>query len=255
MARWDQESSLARCHLDRKTLLGSILDESTKNVSRGNTVLCIAISSSESKEIDDEDHLVPAQMGNAEFRHILSSKLAATPFDCGRVTILPSFRGESSISVYCQAANNKVGTCYVTCITADENLYQRTDGGQRPQAATAVKTKRTDAEFPRKTAETLREIWLRMLNSTRPHTSRRDWVNVPVDATSVEFSLERLGSQPAYGEIDIFSPVSGEKTEALVDLSKALFRYCKTASSDRPAAAAKIERSANQLLDRLKRQR
>ncbi len=218
------------------------------------SISSLALAENSLGSATEGDHLVPVQKQNYRFRTILADKLATTPFDCGRVTIRPSFEGESSISIYCGTERRERRHCYLTYIIADDNLYQRTDGGSRPESARKVTTHRINVELPVRTAEALKEVWFQILKKTRSiDLPRQGLVRVPVDATAMEFSLPQSGASPLLGEVDPFAPALGKKVKELIILSQTLIRYSKAGPAAHSEIAARIDRQANGLLQDLKR--
>lgn len=184
-----------------------------------------------------------------EYRKIWLEKIAATPFDCGRVTLLFPFDPESCISVYTQQSAQ--GRVYrVTCAWPETNLWQRTDGGRHPQRAKNVKINRIDADIPEKTAELLRAVWLRMLQGARHGTpDLKDWQVIPQDSPDIEWSLERPGNSSIYGQLNKYKANAGKKVDAFLRLSNdSLLDYCRATQSQRRTLAREIERKAMELL-------
>jgi len=199
------------------------------------------------------DHLVPVNLNeNRAYRTILLSKLSPTPFDCGRAILLPPFEPEASISIYSTWRNGRLAYG-VTYISAEGNLWQRTDAGRQPSLAKAVHVRRLDANMPERTGILLRQVWLQNLRG--PHGPRpipRPKTAIVLDATTEEFSIQMPTGKVLYGDLDFSLSFPGKKTKKLVDMTNALYDYCKAPESDRPAMAAGIERQAKRLLLDLK---
>lgn len=127
----------------------------------------------------------------AKFRRLLAVKLGPTTFDCGRIIVMPAFEPEFAVSVHSSDVSNTKRTYYVTCVTAADNLWQKSDMVQYPRRAEQVRTDRIDAEIPETTAKLLRDAWLVMLQAAK---------NKPAP------SSEGMGSTPSghnvYGVVD-----------------------------------------------------
>jgi hypothetical protein len=134
------------------------------------------------------------------YRKVWTSKLQITPFDCGRLVVLPPFEPEMSISIYCRKTAEEQRSYHVTYIAPETNIWQASDGMRHPQRAQAVGTRRIDAEIPESTALLLRKLWLRMLTGIRHSAADigRSEV-VPMDAATLEWSLERRSDPPLRG--------------------------------------------------------
>ncbi len=195
---------------------------------------------------DSNDHLAPIHRDwDSQYRELLTAKLSITPFNYGRVLIKPPFAGESSISIYCERRSNG-GRCYVTYLVARRSLWQETDGGHMPEKAASVKVRRADFEIPNTTAATVKEAFSRMLVKTRghPHSEERA---LPIDATSIEFALQREAHQQLTGQVNPFLPRQGNKVRELLELAHQLESYCRAEQNGRPSIAINIEQEARQL--------
>jgi hypothetical protein len=204
----------------------------------------------------DEDHLRPADLErNQSYRKVSLAKLAPTKFDCGRAFTLPAFTPESCVSVYSSSSATGRDVYFVTYVTSQESLWQRTDGGNRPEKAAGLTVHRLDTEIPAKTGELIKQVWRRMLEGTRKAKvpSSNSWHTISIDGTDVEFSIERANARPLYGALNVSLPAPGKKTKELVRLSKLLTVCCKAKPAERPRIANEIDREANDLLAQLKR--
>lgn len=202
----------------------------------------------------DVDHLLPVNLEEMPVtRGLLRSKLGPTPFDCGRSTVWPPFQGEACVSIYGKSKGGR-RTYWVTFVSAEENIYQRTDGGHHPEKAKTVTTKRVDAEIPERTALLLRKVWMKMLQG--PHGARPTpppkRPPISIDGTLMEWSLERRGAPPLYGMLDVSLPFPGEKTRQFFDLSEAVYQYSQAIPDKRPGLVDKIDKQATKLLKKLK---
>jgi hypothetical protein len=195
----------------------------------------------------DIDHLVPVDTHFQKYRLLLASKIGTSPFNCGRVIITPAFEGESSLSVQCERFSGGQPKCYATYVSANDNLWQRTNGVQKQEKARLIGTKRIDAEMSETTAELIKQVWLRMLGQVQVHDNKKDkWRAVPIDGTGFEFSI----SHPRLsGELDLFAPDRGSKLTELMSISQELVDYCNAKPGKRRALADRIEREARHLLN------
>jgi hypothetical protein len=204
----------------------------------------------------DVDHLVPIDPSwSPKFRRILAEKLGTTAFNCGRIVIRPPFqKPEESVSVYSAQSPKQQPTYFVTYIVAKENIWDRTDGGDSPERANGVNVQRVDAKIPEKTAELIKEVWLRMLEGVHgqfpPQGEEREVV--PGDATLIEFSLQRPHGTALYGQVNVFLEAQRKNVKALMRLSDDLVAYCKAHPANRPAIASKIDDESTRLLAELK---
>ena len=183
-------------------------------------------------------------------RAILLSKLGPTQFDCGRVIFKPAFAREYSVSVYSTRSGDRYLATY---IKAEHSLNELFEPGRDPKEAQAVKTRRSDCEIPKQTAEKVRKVWIGMLSGNqRPRPMGEEDAARATDATVAEFSIQLSHAEILYGETLDADLLLRERTRMLVDLAKALADYCKGKPSDRPAIATKIDQKATRLLEMLK---
>jgi hypothetical protein len=216
-------------------------------------VLIADAVSAESLVPPGADHLVPIQPDTSpSYRKLLMSKLAVTPFNCGRAILFPPFQAEGVTSVYWISENGK-RTYYVTSVDAAENLWQRTDAGRYPEKAESVKIRRCDASIPEKTALLVREVWRGMLTGPQePKPIQASPNTAEVDATTAEFWLEMDNKTSLSGELLFSLSYPGKKTKPLIDVANALYDYCKAAPEKRAQIADKIDQAATALLAQLK---
>jgi hypothetical protein len=231
------------------------------------------------------DHLEPTYLRKyPEYREVLLSKLGVTPFDCGRSIILPFSDTEASQSVYSKSINGR-RIYYVTRISSERNLWDLTDGGRYPKRAGSVRTHRIDAELPEQTAKLLKQVWLAMLQgsqeprSTPPRTppkrgaaAKTEERFVLIDPSFLEFSIERPQGQPLVGVLNLsagyagkerttapvlpradrFDQGFGDRLRMLVEVSEAVYEYCKAEPGKRFAIAKLIDQKVIRLLEVLK---
>jgi hypothetical protein len=181
------------------------------------------------------------------YRRVLKEKLLLTPFDYGRVIVVPAFTPEHVISVYSRQSHDSKKLFYVTFLAPKESLWQATDGGRTPNNAKSLVVRQLDAEISESNADVIRRALIAMLSG---HQRPRKW-DVPSeflyqDSTIAEFSVHRE-HQALSGETVIASNV-GRKTKLLLDLHENLVRYCEAAVSKRPEIARNIHETATKLL-------
>lgn len=203
----------------------------------------------------DVDHLVPINpTWSPEFRAILAKKLGPTAFDCGRVIVEPPFqRPEESVSVYSREMATGQRAYFVTYMVAEKNIREITDGADFPERGNDIKIRRIDAEIPKKTAEVIREVWLRMLEAVSGHfpPEGEEREVIPGDATLIEFSLQRSPGAPICGQLNVFLDNQRSKVKGLMSLTDHLITYCQAQADERPSIANRIELDAKHLLAQL----
>lgn len=201
----------------------------------------------------DRDRLLKVDLTELpRFRAVLTSKLGPTRFDCGRVVFEPAFSPEYSVSVYSRESVDKRQQYFATYVVAEDSLNERTEIGRHAWKGNAVKSHRLDCQIPQRTAELVRRAWIGMLSGNQsPRPMRQEDLRT-TDATGAEFSIQLSQGKALYGEVLAIELPPGEKTAMLVGLANTLIDYCKAKAKERPAIAAKIDRTANQLLTQLK---
>ena len=231
------------------------------------------------------DHLEPPHLGGyPQYRKILLAKLSVTPFDCGRLIVLPFSDTEGSQSVYSKF-NNGQHSYYVTRISREKNLWDETDGGRYARKAASIRTHRIDAAIPERTAKLLRQVWLAMLQGPqRPRptpppsppkrggAARAEERFILMDPSFLEFSIEPTDGPPLVGVLNISAgyagptrtslpraprnaPGFGDRLRMLVEVSDAVYQYSIAKPEQRPAIANEINRKAIRLLETLKQER
>jgi hypothetical protein len=197
------------------------------------------------------DHLEPQPFrAHLKYRKVLLSKLGVTPYNHGRLIVLPFSDREDSQSVYSRSSKGR-RIYYITRISSEESLWNRTDGGRYPERARSVKTHRIDIEMPERTAELLRQVWLGMLEGPqgpRPTPPPNPHILPQLHPMYFEFSIERADGAPLVGALNLSAGSSGEKTKRLVELSEEIYHYCIAQPAKRPAIAKKIDEKAQNLL-------
>ena len=202
-----------------------------------------------SGERRSSDYLSPLERVDEKitrYHVFLTEKLGVTPFDCGRVVDEPSFGPESIISIYSQTHNGR-RAFYESSVQAEANLWQRSKSMGDMGQTRAVGIRRVDAEIPQGVAEHIRQVWLRMLRDRHPwERSRLEFAL----SGYLRFSIQQPDGSPL--EAELWLPAREPKRQALVQISEALWNYCRAAPASRPAIAKKIDREANRLLAWLK---
>lgn len=199
---------------------------------------------------DEHDHLALLNRKLfARYRQILTSHLAGTPFDRGRVIVCPAFEPEYSISIYNSGGSTARATYRVTYLSAKESIWGLTNGGNDLSQTKKIKVRRMDADIPESTAALLKQVWARMLGHAHgqaPPTG--EWGRIPFDSTSVEWYLQMPNGGASSAELNNYFPI-GRNTQSFVKLTtETLLRYCKADAKERDAIARTIETSARKLL-------
>jgi hypothetical protein len=213
-------------------------------------ILGLSLAQARSDDRPNADHLSPLDLSDKSinnYRSFLAGKLGVTPFDCGRVIDTPSFEPESFVSVYSHTQNGR-RVCYVTVTRADANLWQRTKSLHDMRAAQNVGIQRIDAEISESVAKKIRQVWTRMLQASRVPPPLG--LELELDGKLIFSIQQAVGSTLA---AQLWLPAPGPKTRALVEMSNALWDYCKSAPANRPAIASKIDQEATRLLAKLKK--
>ena len=174
------------------------------------------------------DHLVPRPKSFAEYRQFVRARLEITPFDCGRIVLVPDLGPEAAVSVY--AAGNR----YLVTRTAasGQGYWQARDTGER------VKVLRIDREISSELALLIRHAIAALLSDVRRDPASR---TIGGDIHLFEVSL-----QTSRGILRGDSPrqTAGPRTKALEELCVALIDYCEAPVTRRKRVEAKIRRLA-----------
>jgi hypothetical protein len=198
----------------------------------------------------NRDALVRVDLTDSpKYRSIWSKKLEITPFDCGRLVVLPAFQPERAISIYSYQNRSGQHAYRVTYVRASENIWQASDGVHDTIKAEAIKTRRIDADIPAPTAKLLRILWVKMLRGVRynvPPANR--WKVVPIDPAHFEWSVERSGAPPLLGQLNVYTEIAREAKD-FAELSDVMLpAYCEAKASERAAIAREIEQKAKEIL-------
>jgi len=153
-----------------------------------------------------------ADITTPAYRLFVRKKLGLTPFNCGRITVIPDLGPESSISVY-----SRNGRYFVTEVVAEgQGFWQNWDHHSR------LKVSRIDAEIPPTTARLFKHMILRLLSDIRPSS--------PSDLRTIaeEIRLFELDLQTAKGVLsgDVPREPPGPKTKAAESICQLLDYYC-----------------------------
>jgi hypothetical protein len=187
-----------------------------------------------------------------EYRALWKSKLERTPFDCGRVVILPAFEFERSISIYSRSARGQreYRITYVWPET-QTNLWEVSGGGQHPNKAKSIKTRQIDADVPKTTALLLQALWSRILKASegplRSPGSNEEVVGL--DTADFEWSMQQNGRPPLECRRNTRAKVT-PRLRRLAEFSNVtLPAYCKRTPQGRAQMIPQIEKQAKRLLN------
>src|SRR6516165_4963830 len=152
------------------------------------------------------DHLVPRSKSFTEYRQFVRSRLDITPFDCGRIVLIPDLGPEAAVSVYTSANH-----FYVTETAASgHGFWQARDTHER------VKVKRLDREMTSEVALSIRHGIAALLSDVRPDPASR--------ILGGDIHLFEVSLQTRHGILRGDSPreAPGPRTKALEELCQAL---------------------------------
>jgi len=204
---------------------------------------CVVLAQTEGA-ILQPDHLLPVDLSESPaYRVLLRKKLERTPFDYGRVILRPAFNSESSISIYNDTEKVRTANSVVTCITAQDSLWDASEGGTSSRRALQIGTRRFDCVIPRALADQLRDAFSAVLRDTRPLGPDEKPKKIVLEGLITEFSIPRNDGSIARGEISSI-PATGPKLKRLESLAFDLLAYCKASDADRAPLLRKIERNA-----------
>ncbi len=183
-----------------------------------------------------------------QYQQLWSSLLEVTPYDCGRLVVLPAFEPEASISIYCVRGGTSGKTNFrVTWISTDKNLWQKTTWRRPEQAMKNVKVRRIDADIPAETALLLRNVWTEMLGSVRHGLESQHKDYLVLDSTRFIWSIQRSSGPPLRAELNRYIEITPEMA-SFAHLTEALLtKYCHAPSSQRTAILKEIGREAKRL--------
>jgi hypothetical protein len=199
------------------------------------------------------DRLMPLDPEESKYRAVLHQKLCLTPFDCGRIIVMPPFRkSEISVSVYSRRAASGKTEYYATSLEATDNLRDSTNAGRSPAEANKLKVRRIDVRIPAKTAGTIKEVWKRMISAAQRPRGEITYDMSYGDPTMLEFCISSERSQIC-GDAE-WVPTLPERTHKLSEFAVLLPEYCRAHGSKRAAVARNLDRQATALLNALGRQ-
>lgn len=183
-----------------------------------------------------------------QYHRLWSSLLEVTPYDCGRLVVLPAFKPETSISIY-GVREGAGGTNYlITWISADKNLWQKTNWRQPEQARKRVNLRRIDADIPVGIALLLRKVWTDMLSNVRHGSGSQEEDYLVLDSADFLWSIQRPSGRPLRAELNLHIEISPKMTLFAHLTEVLLTKYCHAPSNERDAIAKEIEREAKKLL-------
>jgi hypothetical protein len=221
------------------------------NRARGAAVVLILVGAAQLSATALPDRLMPLEPGEAKYRALLRQKLCLTPFDCGRIIVMPPFqKSEITVSIYSRRSAAGATEYYATSVEAADNLRDWSDAGRVPSRAKRLKVRRIDAPIPAKTAQLLGDVWTRMLAHTQSPAEPRALDLSYMDATMLEFCMGTQ-ARARCGELD-WVPTLPKKTHLLSDFAVTLPDYCAARADARPALAKRLDQQATALLNLLK---
>jgi len=181
------------------------------------------------------------------YRALIRKKLETTPFDCGRLVILPSFDNERSISIYRSGSKMKGEIYLLSCIEAHNTLWGVSEGGKAPNRGLKVGTRKTDLVIPKITADVLKQALAAMLAETRDLSRQERPKFITMEGSETEFSLPSMNGSVMRGSLGQFQPFGAKvrRLQAVVDKLKA---YCDSPRASRPDLLKGIERDSRELL-------
>jgi hypothetical protein len=177
------------------------------------------------------DHLVPQSKAFAEYRQFVRSRLEVTPFDCGRIVLIPDLGSEAAVSVYTSSNH-----FYVTeTVASGHGFWQARDTHER------VKVQRLDREMKRELALSIRHAIAALLSDVRADPASR---TLGGDIRLFEVSL-----QTPQGILRGDSPreAPGPRTKALEELCQALIDYCEAPLNKRKGIDERISRCVTRI--------
>jgi len=196
---------------------------------------------------DLEDHLVPFRPSIFDkLRPLLYKKLLVTKGNYGRMVefVGDPYRGEFAVSVQCDEGTGVEKQCSVTLVKATRNLGALLEENLEKGSLDAlekISVVRRDAPIASSTASAIRSTWIKFLRDIR---RRRPNGSVVMDAERIEFFVGAPTPTRDFGEVPDHY---GQSISNLVELGRALARYCEEAESSRVQMAAKIESDAKRL--------
>ncbi len=178
------------------------------------------------------DHLVPRSKSFTEYRQFVRSRLEITPFDCGRIVLIPDLSPEAAVSVYTSGNH-----FYVTeTVASGHGFWQARESHER------VKIQRSDHEIRSDIALAVRRGITALLRDVRSDSTSR---TVGGDIHLFEVSLHA-----PQGILRGDSPreAPGPRTKGLEELCQALIDYCEAPAHKRQPIEARIGKCVTSLL-------
>ncbi|PYJ84135.1 MAG: hypothetical protein DME22_13885 [Verrucomicrobia bacterium] len=186
---------------------------------------------------DQPDHLEPVPLRSGEYSRMIEERLLVTTGDYGRMILLPSFEGETAISIYgsdfTEEYPKQPRTFHITVTKADKSLYLTLPRGHHKDPGPRPKIIRLDVKIDRDFAVAIQRAWATMLLNTRyPLKSYAG-----LDGFTAQFSVFVRGAGVLHGQI--WSPNHGLPKE-FVEIGRQLIDYCSTSEKERPAKRARV---------------
>jgi hypothetical protein len=181
------------------------------------------------------DHLVPRSKSFTEYRQLVRSRLAITPFDCGRILLIPDLGPEAAISVY-KSANH----FYITETAASgHGFWQARETHER------VKVKRLDRDIRSEIAVAIRRAITALLSDVRPDPASAQTIGADIH-------LFEVSLQTPHGIVRGDSPrePTGPRTKGLEQLCQLLIDYCEAPAHKRGPIEARIRKCVTSVLQK-----
>ncbi len=178
------------------------------------------------------NHLVPVNPRPDAYLTLIHEKLHVTNPNYVSFTFLPSFAGETVVSVY-SANRDGAESFHITTTRASSSLYASMPRNNREQVSKEVRISRFDAEIDAEFAAAIQRAWASLLLRTRyPNTAY-----FGLDGYTARFTAAVRPMGELWGET--WSPHNSLPKE-LVNLGLALADYCSSDPATRPTQRAKL---------------
>lgn len=192
------------------------------------------------------DHTNPVAVA---YREVIQRKLCLTPADIARFIQLPGATNpETVVSVYRVDGHND--RYKVTCTQSSSSLWETVQhpGGPTAKSASRIKVIRCDAELPAYLAQSIHQIWLKMLADVTPESIPHGVVYL--DGTTEIFTAVKANKK---GELEGRAPYDypkNGKVSALISLAFSLQAYCDPPPEGRDAVSAELLRAVKEFPDK-----
>lgn len=212
--------------------------------------------STEARSEDPRDHLTridPTSIigDSSEERSLYEHKLFVTKGDVAGYVFLSNGKdGDRSVAIY-RASGKKgslPGNYWVTATEASGRITLPVPGSKKPPVdPRTITVRRSDAPLPASTARVVHELWLAMLERSRPEGE------FVLDSPTGIFSATSASGVP-------LRAATGRLQEDFVSLAamqfgQSLINYSQSSASERVDYARKLENEANKLLKRVAQKR